>query len=234
MIARTDDLGPKSGDPLPNSTKVYLPGTLHPELRVPMREITLSPSRRPDGSTEENLPVRVYDTSGPWGDASFQGDVKEGLPALRKSWILARKDVEEYDGRKVTPKDNGYLSEVHAQVKENPRFPLENAAFNRPRPLRASAGHPVSQLWYARHGIITPEMEYIAIRENQGLEHLQEKFSAQASRNSLLQQHPGQSWGAAIPKRITPEFVRDEVAARARDHPRQHQPPGIGADDHRP
>ena len=212
MIARTDDLEPKSADPLPNSRKVYLSGNLHPDLRVPMREIQLSSTRKPDSSTEENAPVRVYDTSGPWGDSSFVGDVQKGLPSLRQAWILARKDVTEYEGRRVTPKDNGYLSEVHAQTRENPRFPLENATFLARRPLRASAGHPVSQLWYARQGIVTPEMEYIAIRENQGLERLLESFSSTASRDSLLHQHPGQSWGAALPKRITPEFVRDEVA----------------------
>jgi phosphomethylpyrimidine synthase len=212
MIARKDDLEPKSSDPLPNSTKVYLPGQRYPDLRVPMREIRLSPTRLPSGATEENAPVRVYDTSGPWGDPAFQGDVTQGLPALRKPWIIARGDVQEYDGRAVRANDDGYLSESQVRSRDTARFPLRNAAFAARRPFKASAGHPVTQLWYARQGIVTPEMEYIAIRENQGLEQLREQLGAQAPRNSLVHQHPGNPWGAAIPRVITPEFVRDEVA----------------------
>ena len=212
MIARKDDVEPKSGDPLPNSTKVFLPGSLHPDLRVPMREIRLSPTRKYDGVVEENPPVRVYDTSGPWGDPAFEGDVQKGLPPLRRSWVVARGDVEEYEGRRVTPRDDGYLSEKHAQSREDARFPLQNEAFTSLKPLRASKGHPVSQLWYARQGIITPEMEFIAVRENQGLEAVLDKRVPADDRGSLLQQHPGQSFGAAIPRSITPEFVRSEVA----------------------
>ena len=212
MIARKDDLGPKSSDPLPNSTKVYLPGKLHPHLHVPMREIALSPTRTFDGRVEVNEPVRVYDTSGPWGDAQFQGDVTQGLPPLRGPWVRERNDVEEYTGRVVAPQDNGYLSDVHARTRDTADYPISNPRFAERRTFRASKGHPVTQLWYARQGTITPEMEYIAIRENQGLDRLRDAFSASAPRNSLLQQHPGQSWGAAIPKVITPEFVRDEVA----------------------
>ncbi len=212
MIARKDDLGPKSSDPLPNSTKVYLPGKLHPHLHVPMREIALSPTRTFDGRVEVNEPVRVYDTSGPWGDAQFQGDVTQGLPPLRGPWVRERNDVEEYTGRVVAPQDNGYLSDVHARTRDTADYPISNPRFAERRTFRASKGHPVTQLWYARQGTITPEMEYIAIRENQGLDRLRDAFSANAPRNSLVQQHPGQSWGAAIPKVITPEFVRDEVA----------------------
>ena len=212
MIARKDDLGPKSSDPLPNSTKVYLPGKLHPHLRVPMREIALSPTKTFDGRVEVNEPVRVYDTSGPWGDAQFHGDVTQGLPPLRDPWVRERNDVEEYTGRVVAPQDNGYLSDVHARTRDTADYPISNPRFSEHRTFRASKGHPVTQLWYARQGTITPEMEYIAIRENQGLDRLRDAFSANAPRNSLVQQHPGQSWGAAIPKVITSEFVRDEVA----------------------
>jgi phosphomethylpyrimidine synthase len=212
MIAHKDSLEPKSRDPLPQSTKVYLNGRIHPDLRVPMREIKVSPTKTFKGDYEANEPVRVYDTSGPWGDPTFHGDVTQGLPLLRRPWILGRADVEEYSGRDVTPKDNGYLSEAHARSKEESKFPIFNSPFAGRRPLRASKSHPVTQLWYARQGIVTPEMEYIAIRENQGLDRLRGKFGPDAPRNSLNHQHPGHSFGAAIPREITPEFVRDEVA----------------------
>ena len=194
-----------------------------------MREIALSPTKRFDGRLEPNEPVRVYDCSGPWGDPDFAGTVEEGLPALRAAWIQARQDVVEYGGREVIPLDNGYLSHGHEKLG-NAKFEIGNAKFHR-RPLKASAGHPVTQLWYARQGIITPEMEFIAIRENM-------KF-AQASalrvadlagdnvRNDLSKQHSGsdQRGGSPytpsvfsrfpqrIPAQITPEFVRDEVAS---------------------
>ena len=212
MIAHKDSLEPKSRDPLPQSTKVYLPGRIHPDLRVPMREISLSPTKSFNGTVEANEPVRVYDTSGPWGDPSFKGEVTEGLPLLRQPWIMARGDVEAYTGRDVRPQDNGYLSEAHARSRDEGKFPIINSPFAGRRPLRASKGHPVSQLWYARQGIVTPEMEFIAIRENQGLDRLREKLGPTAGRNTLLHQHPGQAFGAAIPREITPEFVRDEVA----------------------
>ncbi|MBM3846282.1 MAG: phosphomethylpyrimidine synthase ThiC [Verrucomicrobia bacterium] len=212
MIARKDELGPKSGDPLPNSRKVFLKGELHPTLQVPMREISLSATRLPSGATEQNAPVRVYDTSGPWGDAAYQGTVQDGLPALREPWIRERADTELYEGRATTAMDNGYLSETHARSRENPAFPLHNPTFAARKPRRASKGHPVTQLWYARQGIITPEMEFIAIRENQGLAELLSKMSSSSPRNSLLHQHTGHRWGAQIPSHITPEFVRNEVA----------------------
>jgi phosphomethylpyrimidine synthase len=163
-----------------------------------------------------NSPVRVYDCSGPWGDPEFKGRVETGLPPLRQPWILERKDVEEYDGREVLPVDNGYLSETHQEkvFRKNPEetLDLRQSSLSKRRPLRGNAGHSVSQLWYARQGIITPEMEYIAIRENQGLERLKEEMSDTCSRQELTHQHPGQAWGASLPKQITPEFVRDEVA----------------------
>jgi phosphomethylpyrimidine synthase len=156
------------------------------ELRVPMRKVDLSPTKTYAGESKPNDPVHLYDTSGPWGDPEFKGTVQGGLPPLRRDWIVARGDVAEYEGRATKP--------VIALRK----------------PLRASKGHPVTQLWYARQGIITPEMEFIATRENMGME--QNKASDKAPRNDLSHQHAGNPWGAAIPRNITPEFVRDEVA----------------------
>jgi len=165
---------------LPNSRRVYITGNEHADVRVPFREISLAPTKDFDGRLESNEPVRVYDTSGPWSDPDFHGDVEQGLPALREKWIRARGDVEEYAGRAVRPIDDGYLSGKHAADSEKrrtsniehrtsnaaARFTIHDSRFTRPKPLRASANHPVTQLWYARQGIITPEMEFIAIREN--------------------------------------------------------------------
>jgi phosphomethylpyrimidine synthase len=191
-----------------------------------MREVSLSPTRLPDGSMEQNAPVLVYDTSGPWGDPSFKGSVEDGLPAVRGEWIRARADVEEYDGRNKTPKDDGYLSEEHALLsarRSGQTSSLKAPASAGRRPLRAAGGHPVTQLWYARQGIITAEMEYIAIRENQGLEKLRGQWSGTAERNALTHQHDGTTgredapevfrrFPQSLPKEITPEFVRSEVA----------------------
>ncbi len=226
MIAPKDSIFPQSSDPLPNSRRIYVSGELHPQIRVPMREISLADTRLPDGSIENNPSVCVYDASGPWGDPDFQGSVEQGLPAVRRDWIITRGDVEEYDGRSVSARDNGYISEAHAEAAAQRSG--NSAALKAPvsasrRPLKASAGHPVTQLWYAKQGMITPEMEYIAIRENQGLERLRDRISASASRNSLLHQHPGtdgradapqvfQRFPQNLPKEITPEFVRSEVA----------------------
>ena len=209
---------------LPNSRRVYVQGTLYPEIRVPMREITLAPTTKFDGSIEVNEPVRVYDCSGPWGDPEFHGDINQGLPSPREAWVRARADVEEYEGRALAPIDNGYLSAQHAEyASQSEKNRLVEFPGRRKRPLRAANGHPVTQMWYAQRGIITPEMEYIAIRENQGLERLRDQLSANAPRRSMLHQHPGTDGRAdapgvfakfpqAMPKYITPEFVRDEVA----------------------
>src|SRR4029450_7150810 len=114
------------------------PGPQHPEVRVPMREIELSPTKTVSGRIEVNEPVRVYDTSGPWGDPAFEGDVEKGLPALRREWILKRGDVEEYEGRQVTARDNGYLSDVHAETAEQ----RNNARIcDRLQPHAAAAGN---------------------------------------------------------------------------------------------
>jgi phosphomethylpyrimidine synthase len=160
MIAKPSDTEPHSSTQLPNSTRVYVQGTLHPSVRVPMREITLSPTKSFNGALEPNDPVRVYDCSGPWGDPAFTGTVEEGLPALRRDWILARGDVEQIDGREVKPQDNGYLSGKHAeyasQAEKNRLIEFPGLTAARRRPLRAKAGKVVTQLAYARAGIITP------------------------------------------------------------------------------
>jgi phosphomethylpyrimidine synthase len=196
---------------------------------VPFREIALSPTKRIDGTLETNEPVRVYDCSGSWGDPSFTGTSDEGLPTPRAKWIADRKDVEPYDGREVLPQDNGYLSGKHAEyaskAERNRLVEFPGLKGQRRRPLRASAGHPVTQLWYARQGIITPEMEYIAIRENLGRAKIAE-LSQDIRRADLDKQHAGSAqlqneytpgifrrFPQRIPAQITPEFVREEVAA---------------------
>jgi phosphomethylpyrimidine synthase len=201
MIASKDSIEPHSSEQLPASTRIYVEGRIHPEVRVPMREIALSPTKSFDGKVESNPPVRVYDCSGPWGDPEFRGAVEEGLPALRASWIRARGDVEEYEGREVKPQDNGYLSPRHAEYASNAErnrlveFPGLNG--KRRTPLRASKGHPVTQFWYARQGIITPEMEFIAIRENMARQILADRelriadFAQDIDRTPLTNQHEG-------------------------------------------
>jgi phosphomethylpyrimidine synthase len=189
MIATSDSSEPRSSDALPDSKKIYAPGKLHPGLRVPFREISLRPTRLHNGQSEPNAPVRVYDCSGPWGDTAFLGNVQEGLPALRRDWIVRRGDVEEFNGRTVAHQKNG-----HSHSPTAARLPL-----------RAKAGKVVTQMHYARQGIVTPEMEFIAIRENMGRQEA-------PGDGELGRQHPGNSFGASMPAEITPEFVRDEVA----------------------
>ncbi len=212
MIASNDSFEPSSREQLPNSKRIYLNGSIHPEIRVPFREIAQNSTKSINGEVEENFPVRVYDTSGPWGDPDFNGDVTDGLPALREQWILERADVEKYDGRDTQPIDNGFLSSTHAENSK--QRDTSNGLAEFPslghKPLRASNGHPVTQLWYARQGIITHEMEYIAIRENMELAKVLKEEQTQPQ--PLAQQHAGNPWGANIPMEITPEFVRDEVA----------------------
>jgi phosphomethylpyrimidine synthase len=211
--------------PLPNSRRVYVEGT-QPGVRVPFREIDQNPTRNFDNTLEENPPVRVYDTSGPYGDPSIRCDVREGLPALRRDWIVARDDVEEYEGRELQPIDDGYLTfDAANQARQKEKGRLEDFPALRRTPLRAKPGHCVTQMHYARRGIITPEMEFIAIRENLGrfmecadLSALSKAATSrrtpntEAPRDSLLHQHKGQSFGASIPEYVTPEFVREEVA----------------------
>lgn len=204
----------------PGSRRIYVPGHLHPDVQVPMREILLSDTLLPDGATHENAPVRVYDCSGPWGDEAYEGTAEQGLPALRAAWIRTRGDVEEVET------EQGVC-------------------------LR-SAGAPVTQRHYARQGIVTPEMEFVAIRENLGREQAfkavhdrypseksrpeeaqavldeltmmprpseleaQEGFgpSSMVARDRLDHQHaPERRGGCRMPAYFTPEFVRDEIAA---------------------
>jgi phosphomethylpyrimidine synthase len=199
----------------PGSRRVYLPGSRR-DLQVPMREIALSPTRLPNGTEVPNEPVRVYDTAGAWGDPAFHADPTKGLPPVRAAWIRERGDVDEIEGRDVRPIDDGYLSEKHRlqAEAEGRRNPIKFYDTSRRQVLRAKPGARVSQLAYARRGLITPEMEYIAIRENMKLQRAAElmELTAQGPRNSLWRQHPGMGLGAAIPREITPEFVRDEVA----------------------
>ncbi|MGH9840684.1 MAG: phosphomethylpyrimidine synthase ThiC [Blastocatellia bacterium] len=194
---------------LPNSQRVYVEGS-QAGIHVPFREISLHVTKSFNGQVEVNEPVRVYETSGPWGDPSFQGDVRDGLPALRRDWIIARGDVEEYEGRTVRPEDNGYRSPEEAMyAREKPKGKLEEFPGLRRQPLRARTGRAVTQMHYARKGIITPEMEYVAIRENLGRD---KAFEIMSGRDQLNFQHAGESFGASLPSYVTPEFVRDEVA----------------------
>jgi phosphomethylpyrimidine synthase len=194
---------------LPNSERIYIKG-LQTGINVPFREISLNLTKGVNGQVEVNEPVRVYETSGPWGDPSFKGDVRDGLPALRRNWIIARGDVEEYEGRTVKPEDNGYRSiEEATYAREKSKGKLEEFPGLRRQPLRAHAGRAVTQMHYARKGIITPEMEYVAIRENLGRE---KAFEMMSGRHQLNFQHAGESFGASPPSHVTPEFVRQEVA----------------------
>ncbi|HKA38292.1 MAG TPA: phosphomethylpyrimidine synthase ThiC [Burkholderiales bacterium] len=196
--AHVDDAAVK---PLPNSRKVYVTGS-RPDVRVPMREITqsdtpvhLGPAAQggAPARSEPNPPLFVYDTSGPYTDPAVKIDIRSGLAPLRQRWIEERGDTEELAGPS---------SRYGRERLADPR--LAQLRFNLKRsPRRAKAGMNVSQMHYARRGIVTPEMEFIAIRENQRLDALSD---------FLRRQHPGESFGAAIPKLITPEFVRDEVA----------------------
>ncbi|MBL8204881.1 MAG: phosphomethylpyrimidine synthase, partial [Blastocatellia bacterium] len=137
---------------LPNSKRTYVTGQAD-NVRVPFREISLNVTKSLNGSIEVNDPVRVYETSGPWGDPSFKGDVRDGLPALRRDWIIGRGDVEEYEGRQIEPRDNGYLTagaEEYARNKAKGK--LEDFPGLKRQPLRAKAGHNVTQIHYARKG----------------------------------------------------------------------------------
>lgn len=190
-----------STTPFPASKKIYVNGELHP-IKVAMREITLSPTKLTGGKTEDNASVIVYDTSGPYTDENVEIDIKKGLPRLREQWILDRNDVEQLSAAS---------SDFGKQRKEDTS--LDHLRFEHIKPpLRAKPGQNVSQLHYAKKGIITPEMEYIAIRENQRIEGL--KYKLNGHYELLTQQHGGENFGANTPKGlITPEFVRNEVAA---------------------
>ncbi|WP_325437090.1 phosphomethylpyrimidine synthase ThiC [Pseudomonas nitroreducens] len=192
-VTRLEQLDRQSTQPFPNSKKVYLTGS-RPDIRVPVREISLADTPTAFGG-EKNAPVMVYDTSGPYTDPDVRIDLRKGLPDVRSAWIDERGDTE------ILP---GLTSEFgQSRLADASLDALRFAHVRTPR--RAKAGGNVTQMHYARQGIITPEMEYIAIRENMKLQ--------EARTAGLLDaQHPGQSFGASIPQEITPEFVRDEVA----------------------
>ncbi len=192
-------------EPLPNSRKVYVQGS-RPDIRVPMREIRQSDTRTARG-VEKNPPVYVYDTSGPYTDPAVEIDIRKGLPPLRAAWIEARGDTELLPG----------LTSAYGRARAaDPRLAELRFGLKR-QPRRARPGMNVTQLHYARRGIITPEMEFIAIRENLRRREYIESLRASGPNGEklarlLTRQHPGQAFGAAIPKEITPEFVRSEVA----------------------
>jgi len=198
FLSQTAKIKDESVQPFPNSRKIYVQGSRE-DIRVPMREITVTDTLLANSGNdakearEKNPAVTVYDTSGPYTDPDISIDIRNGLPSVRSAWIEERNDTE------ILPQ----LSSEYGQVRlEDIR--LAKLRFKHiSKPRRAKAGHNVTQMHYAKKGIITPEMEFIAIRENMRLE---------LAKEALREQHPGESFGAAIPKQITPEFVRDEVA----------------------
>jgi phosphomethylpyrimidine synthase len=198
---KTPGAGSITTGAISGSQKVYVSGKIH-DIKVAMREITLTPTKHANGRIEENPPVTVYDTGGAYTDNNAVIDVKKGLPRIRQQWILDRGDVEE-----LTDVSSDYGKERKNDEK------LDELRFEHiSKPLRAKPGMNVSQLYYAKQGIITPEMEYIAIRENQRFDEL--KLQLNGNYEAMTAQHPGESFGANTPKGfITPEFVRDEIAA---------------------
>lgn len=186
------------GTAFPNSKRIYITGS-QPDIRIPMREIQLSPTliggSKDNPQFEANEAVPVYDTSGPYGDPEVAINIQQGLAKLRQPWIDARNDSEELDDR-----SSAYTKE---RLADDGLDELRFTGLLTPK--RAKAGKCVTQLHYARLGIVTPEMEFIAIRENMGRERIRSEV--------LRHQHPGMSFGARLPENITPEFVRDEVAA---------------------
>jgi len=199
MSARPQDIFNYQLDPIcfetfPNSAKIYVQGS-RPDIRVPMREISLSDTFHANGDTEKNHPVTVYDTSGAYTDPNIDIDLRKGLEPIRQAWIEERDDTAQLDS----------LSSKYGQSRLDKPELAELRFEHRHLPRRAKTGKNVTQMHYARQGIVTPEMEYIAIRENQRLQEVKQAH--------LLQQHKGQNFGANTPEQITPEFVRDEVAA---------------------
>ena len=193
FLDRIDQLDTSAQKHFPNSRKVYVEGS-RPDLQVPMREITLT-STQTESGVEGNPPIRVYDSSGIYSDADCEIDLRAGLPSLRAPWILERGDSEQL---KSPSSDFGKVRFSDAKTAHLRFEHIKN-------PLRAKSGENVTQLHYARQGVITPEMEFVAIRENTA----QQQASEQPE---LAAQHHGQSHGASIPFEITPEFVRNEIA----------------------
>jgi len=191
FLSKNAKLNKASIASFPNSKKIYVSGS-RPDLRVAMREIYLADTLTNTG-TEKNPKLTIYDTSGPYTDPDVTIDIRKGLSPIRQNWILDRRDTEQIDD---------LSSEYGRKRAQDPS--LENLRFeHKIKPRKASPGKNVSQMFYARNGIITPEMEYVAIRENLRLEEYKEE---------IAKQHPGQHWGANLPNSITPEFVREEIA----------------------
>jgi phosphomethylpyrimidine synthase len=203
MIADKASIEPHSSAVMPNSRRVYVAGKRHSNVRVPFREVQQSDTRLYTGAASENQPVRIYETTGPWGDPEFHGDVKIGLPQARQAWVTGRGGV------------------VECATNTSPQVAMDGTR----RILRAAPGQNVTQMHYARQGVVTPEMEFVAIRENLGRQEAMQTIYKTGARdggirthaqrgptNDLRHHHTGLGWGAAIPDFITPEFVRDEVA----------------------
>lgn len=206
FLASTATVDEAAVQPLPNSRKVYVQGS-RPDIQVPMREVSQDDTPTAFGG-EKNPPIYVYDTSGIYSDPDAKIDIRSGLPAIRSSWIEERGDTELLDGPS---------SEYGIERLKDPK--LDALRFNLARkPRKAKAGKNVSQMHYARQGIITPEMEFVAIRENLRRQEYIESLKSAGGKTGnkmaelLMQQHKGESFGASIPEQITPEFVRDEVA----------------------
>ncbi|NEX18171.1 MAG: phosphomethylpyrimidine synthase ThiC [Halochromatium sp.] len=197
FLETTARLSDEATRPFPASRKCYVTGS-RPDLRVPMREVEQTPTLTSDGR-EENPPIYVYDTSGPYSDPAARIDLMAGLPEVRSAWIAERGDTELLDGP---------TSGFGRRRQQDPALASLRFEHIR-RPRRAKPGCNVSQMHYARQGLITPEMEYVAIRETMRLDELR----ADPRYAKLLRQHPGQSFGANLPEQITPEFVRAEIAA---------------------
>ncbi|MDT0635292.1 phosphomethylpyrimidine synthase ThiC [Salinisphaera sp. W335] len=193
LMDRTGSLTTEVTQPLPGSQRIHVRGT-RPDIRVPMREVAQADTPATFG-IEKNPPITVYDTSGPYTDPDVEIDLTAGLRPLRADWIAERGDTE-----RLADFSSEYGRQRHADnALDHLRFPAP------PKPLRAKAGANVSQMHYARQGLITPEMEFVAIRENARIDEIRD--------SRLLRRHPGQGFGANLPQEVTPEFVRDEIAA---------------------
>ena len=196
MAAQTGELSEQITQPISGSKKIYIEGS-RSDIRVPMREIAVSDTATEQG-VEKNMPITVYDTSGAYTDPNVDIDLMKGLAPLRENWIAERADTEQLDG----PTSDFGQERLNDEKLDHLRFDHIR------KPLRAKKGKNVTQMHYAKQGIITPEMEFIAIREDIRLQELRKNPDYE----QLLRQHKGENFGASIPDTITPEFVRDEVA----------------------
>jgi phosphomethylpyrimidine synthase len=193
ILSNTATVDKKAVEAIPNSKKIHVTGS-RPDIRVPMREISCSPTQTQKG-LEENTSITVYDTSGPYTDPEANIDIRKGLAPLREKWIAERNDTVELEG----PSSDYGVDRLNDPELQKLRYSQP------PKPRVAKAGANVTQMHYAKKGIITPEMEFIAIRENQRIDEYTDEL--------LLKRHPGTPWHSNLPDLVTPEFVRDEVAA---------------------